>query len=80
MFALTNLENFELINLKCNPEKAIELREKHMEVSTAQHMNKKHWNSVRVVGNITTKQLKEWITESYNLVVAKMPKKLKVQL
>lgn len=80
MFALTNLENFEFINLKCNSEKAIKLREEFMEISPAYHMNKKHWNSVRVDGDISDKQLKQWITDSYNLVVANMPKKLKVQL
>ena len=80
MFALTNLENFEFVNLKCDSERAIELREEFMEVSPAYHMSKKHWNAVRVDGAISDKQLKEWITDSYNLVVAKMPKKIKAQL
>ena len=80
MFALTNLENFEFVNLKCDSERAIELREEFMEVNPAYHMSKKHWNAVRVDGAISDKQLKEWITDSYNLVVAKMPKKIKAQL
>ncbi len=80
MFALTNIEDFEFVNLKCNPEKALELREEFMEVSPAYHMSKKHWNSVRVDSDIPDKLLKQWITDSYNLVVAKIPKKLKEQL
>jgi predicted DNA-binding protein (MmcQ/YjbR family) len=80
MFALTNLLNFEFVNLKCNPEKAIEFREDFMEVLPAYHMNKKHWNSVRVDGDLSDKKIEQWVTDSYNLVVANMPKKLKVEL
>ena len=77
MFALTNLLNFEFINLKCSPEKATVLREEFIEVSPVYHMNKKHWNSIRVDGNISDIQLKQWITDSYNLVVKNMSKKLR---
>ena len=77
MFALTNLFNFEFINLKCSPEKATVLREEFMEVSPAYHMNKKHWNSIRVDGDLSDIQLKQWITDSYNLVVKNMSKKLR---
>ena len=80
MFALTNLESFEFCNLKCNPEKALELREEFIEVTPAFHMNKKHWNSVSFTGDLSDKQIEDWITDSYNLVVEKMPKKLKAQL
>ena len=80
MFALTNLEVFEYCNLKCNAEKALELREEFMEVTPAWHMNKKHWNSVSFTGDLSGKQIEDWITDSYNLVVEKIPKKLKTQL
>ncbi len=80
MFAITNLKSFEYCNLKCNPEKALELREEFIEVTPAFHMNKKHWNSVSFTGDLSDKQIEDWITDSYNLVVEKMPKKLKAQL
>jgi predicted DNA-binding protein (MmcQ/YjbR family) len=77
MFALTNLFNFEFINLKCSPEKARALREKFMEVTPAWHMNKKHWNSVSFMGDLSDKQIERWVADSYNLVVRNMPKKLR---
>jgi len=51
-----------------------------MEVSRAYHMNKKHWNSVRVDGDLSDKKIEQWVTDSYNLVAANMPKKLKIEL
>lgn len=77
IFCLTNIELFEGINLKCNPEKAIELREEYNEVTPGFHMNKKHWNTVKTNGNITDKQLKDWISDSYHLVVKGLSKKNK---
>ena len=75
MFALTDLENEFSISLKCNPEEAILLREKYEAVKGAYHFNKKHWNSVLIDGSISDKEIKEWIDDSYNLVVSKMTKK-----
>ncbi len=75
MFALTDLENEFSISLKCNPEKAILLREKYEAVNGAYHFNKKHWNSVLIDGSISDKEINEWIDDSYNLVVSKMTKK-----
>ena len=80
MFALCNMMKFEFCNLKCNPEKAMELREKFPEVTPAWHMSKKHWNSVNFNGELNDNQMKEWISDSYNLVIDKMPKKLKEEL
>lgn len=80
MFCLVNIEKCEYINLKCDPEQAIELREQYTEVTAGWHMNKKHWNSVRIDGNLPTKLLKEWIATSYSLVVAGLPKKIKEEL
>ncbi|MCP4309881.1 MAG: MmcQ/YjbR family DNA-binding protein [Bacteroidetes bacterium] len=75
MFALLDLsEDSRGISLKCDPELAIELRERHPEVSPAWHFNKTHWNGVALDGNISDKLLKEWIDHSYNIVVESLPK------
>ena len=80
MFALTDIDRFGSINLKCEPEYAIELREKHPAVREGYHMSKKHWNTVDMDGSIATKQLQEWIKHSYDRVVAGLPKKLRAEL
>jgi predicted DNA-binding protein (MmcQ/YjbR family) len=69
IYTLTNIENFKFINLKCNPEKALELRERYHSVKPGYHMNKKHWNSIYIKGNdINNNLIKKWILDSYNLV------------
>lgn len=74
-FVLTGLdENPIQFNVKCHPEKAIELREQYSCVLPGFHMNKKHWNTIVSDGSVSNKQLKEWITDSYNLVVSGLPK------
>jgi len=80
MFALCNMMTFEFCNLKCDPEKAITLREKYSEVTPAWHMNKKHWNSVSFIGDLNDHQIEQWVEDSYNLVVNNMPKKLQLEL
>ncbi|HEY8960134.1 MULTISPECIES: MmcQ/YjbR family DNA-binding protein [Chitinophaga] len=80
MFALSGLENFETINLKCDPEEAIELRERYEGVIPGYHMNKKHWNTIDVHSGIPNKLLLEWIRKSYDLVVASLPKKEREKL
>lgn len=74
MFALTSLDGPLSINLKCNPERAIELREMHDAVQPGYHMNKTHWNTIMVNGSIPTPTIKEWILDSYHLVIASLPK------
>ena len=66
-------------NVKCDPEKALQLREEFSSVIPAFHMNKKHWNTIMVDGAVSVKQLKEWIDHSYELVVDSLPKKLREQ-
>ncbi|MFY0654120.1 MAG: MmcQ/YjbR family DNA-binding protein [Cyclobacteriaceae bacterium] len=80
MFALTDVEAFESINLKCDPEKAIELREQYPAVIPGYHMSKKHWNTVMMDGRIPDQLIKSWIDDSYDLVVSKLPKKDRDQL
>ena len=75
MFALTDIALFESINVKCDPEKAIELRAEYESVRPGWHMDKKHWNTIEIDGFIRDEQIYEWIFDSYNLVVAKLPKK-----
>ena len=77
MFALANLKGDLSINLKYEPEKAIELREKYPAVEPGYHMNKKHWNTVNVDGSIPDKIIKNWIDDSYQLIYDKLPKKIK---
>lgn len=69
IFLLIGLNNDTLqFNVKCNPEKAIELREQYNSVIPGYHMNKKHWNTILIDGSVSSKLIKEWIDDSYNLV------------
>lgn len=80
MFALADVEEFESINLKCDPEKAIELRERYPAVKPGYHMHKKHWNTVAIDGSLSDRLIEEWIIDSYNLVASGLTKKLKEEL
>ena len=70
IFLLAGLDETPLqFNVKCDPEKAVQLREDHPEsILPGYHMNKKHWNTILVDGRLTAKQLKEMIDDSYSLV------------
>ena len=75
IFLLTGLDEEQLsFNVKCDPDKALELREAFACVLPGYHMNKKHWNTIVVDGSVTDKQLKEWIDHSYELVAGKKKK------
>lgn len=75
VFLLTGLDSDEFrFNVKCDPDKAIELREEFPCVLPGWHMNKKHWNTIVVDGSVSSKQLKEWIDHSYELVIGKKKK------
>ncbi|MCD4789500.1 MAG: MmcQ/YjbR family DNA-binding protein [Bacteroidales bacterium] len=80
MFSLTIIDTFGLINVKCEPEEAIILRERFDAVIPGYYMNKKHWNSIKMDGTIPDKQIKEWIKISYSLVVSTLPKKIQKEL
>ena len=79
MFAITNTEGDFSIALKCDPEKAIALREEYSFVKPGFHLNKKHWNTIEIDDSVHDSLLEEWITHSYDLVIAKMPKKLRAE-
>lgn len=77
IFALTDTEKYPFtVNLKCDPEKAIELRENYESISPGWHMNKKHWNTITPDNSIPIKLLKELIEHSYELVL----KSLKISI
>lgn len=75
IFTLAGIELFESINLKADPEEAIEQREQYPSVLPGYHMNKKHWNTILMDNSIPDKLIKEWIKKSYELVNTKPPRK-----
>ena len=69
MFLLIAIDQNPLsINVKCNPELAVELREKHTSIVPGFHMNKKHWNTITIDNTLSQKQLKDFIKHSFELV------------
>ena len=74
IFALTDLVDEFSLNLKCDPERAIALREQYAAIQPGYHMNKAHWNSVKMDGSLSQKLILELIDHSYDLVVDKLPK------
>ncbi|MGE0561632.1 MAG: MmcQ/YjbR family DNA-binding protein [Flavobacteriales bacterium] len=80
MFALVDVETFDFINLKSDPENAIDLREKYQGIKPGYHMSKIHWNSVYVNTDVTDKMILQLVDESYSLIVNSLTKKLKEEL
>lgn len=80
MFALIDVDEYAFINLKCDPQKSVELRERFSGIIGAYHFNKTHWNSVSTDGSVPDQLMYELIDHSYELVVNKLPKKLKTEL
>lgn len=80
MFALANVDNFMSVNLKCDPDLAIELREQFHAVKPGYHMSKVHWNTVFIDEDATDDQIYSWIDDSYNLIVSSLTKKLQAEL
>lgn len=74
VFALTSIEDFKTVNLKCDPDRAIELREKHQWIRPGYHMNKKHWNTIDEPSLVDEEFLITLTVHSYELVVSKMTK------
>ena len=79
MFALTSLEE-KTLNLKCDPEKAITLREQYPSVTPGYHMNKKYWNTVVIDGRIPSREILRMIDHSYEQVVKGLPHSLRKKL
>lgn len=80
MFALTDVDAFESVNLKCDPERAEELRALYGAVNPGYHMNKKHWNTITNNADVDDKLFFEFIDHSYELVKKSLTKKLKEEL
>jgi predicted DNA-binding protein (MmcQ/YjbR family) len=81
IFLLVSLDASPLqFNAKCEPDKAVELREQYDAIQPGYHMNKKHWNTVVINGSVSSALIKEMIDDSYNLIVQSLPKKLREEL
>ena len=80
IFALAGLDPFTSVNLKCDPGRAMELRETHAGIIPGYHMNKKHWNTVLMDGSVRDALVAELLGHSYALVVASLPKKVQAGL
>jgi predicted DNA-binding protein (MmcQ/YjbR family) len=75
MFALAALDEVPTtVNLKCDPDLALELRDRYEQVTPGYHMNKKHWNTVGIEGGIPDSELRKMIDHSYDLVAKGLPK------
>jgi len=80
VFALTGLKSPEFkVNLKCDPDRAVELRETYESITAGFHMNKKHWNTVSIDGSFSNELFMELIDHSYLLVIKGLPKKIRDQ-
>ncbi|MFT6726338.1 MAG: putative DNA-binding protein (MmcQ/YjbR family) [Litorivivens sp.] len=77
MFALAGIETFPSMNLKCDPERSIDLRERYHGITPGFHMNKTHWNTVSTDGSVDDRLLEELINHSYDLVFASLTKKIR---
>lgn len=80
MFLLTDLVDAFSINVKCEPEKAVDLREHYSCVLPGYHMSKKHWNTVMIDGSVEDKLILEWVDDYYTLVVNSLPLKERKKL
>lgn len=82
LFCLTSLDQADQpsANLKCDPEKAVELREQYSSIVPGYHMNKKHWNTVYLEEGLSNRLITELVTSSYQLVYASLPLKLRKAL
>jgi predicted DNA-binding protein (MmcQ/YjbR family) len=80
IFAIIDIMKFESVNLKCDPDLAIEIRERYSGVTPGYHMNKKHWNTVSFDGSVQDDLILEWVDHSYDLVWKSLPKKTREAL
>lgn len=81
IFLIASLNSLQLqFNVKCNPERAIELREEFDAIQPGYHMNKKLWNTIVIDGSLPMKLIKKMIDDSYLLIVKSLPKKEQIDL
>lgn len=81
-FAVTDLETHDKVVVKCDPDIAIELRDRHEEVTPAWHFNKRHWNAISLCGDLAESFIYEQIRNSYMLVINKnvTPRALRMEI
>lgn len=80
MFAVIGLERLpQTVALKCDPEQALELRERYEDVGAAYHFNKTHWNGVGLRGDVPAEVVRELVDHSYDLVVAGLTRKARAE-
>lgn len=77
MFLMLPLDNPEFVSVKCDPDRAIDLRDAYCDILPAWHMNKRHWNMMRIRGAIPRHLFFELIDHSYSLVVAALPRAIR---
>ncbi len=84
MFALTSLKSWEneepTVNLKCNPEHAVELRTAYEDIIAGYHMSKLHWNTIKLNRSVADKTVVELINHSFDLVYKSLSKKLQTEI
>ena len=80
MFALAGMTDFDGMNLKCDPERALELRATYNGIEPGYHMSKKHWNTVKVGMDVPRDLMFELLDHSYDLVFSSLPKKIREQI
>ncbi len=80
IFALINLDGPPSVNLKCDPDRALELREAFPAITAGYHMNKKHWNTIMLDGSLQNELMRSMIDHSYNLVFNSLPEKLRKEI
>ncbi|MCA1764224.1 MAG: MmcQ/YjbR family DNA-binding protein [Cryomorphaceae bacterium] len=81
MFSIANIDDFTGFSAKCDPERALVLREEYPDgIVPAYHMSKKHWNGVKLEQGVPEALIYQLIDDSYDLVVAGLPKKLQAEL
>jgi predicted DNA-binding protein (MmcQ/YjbR family) len=75
MFALSLLDGEPLqVSVKCHPELAVQLRASHPAITPGYHLNKRHWNTITLDGSVTDEMVRDFLGDSYDLVVASLPR------
>ena len=81
MFALSALDRTPLeVNLKCEPELAVNLRNSYPAIRPGYHMNKRHWNTITLDGSLSDEFIRDLVEDSYDLVVSGLPKRVQAEL
>src|SRR5687767_10574317 len=81
MFALSALDRTPLeVSVKCEPELAVHLRDSYAAIRPGYHLNKRHWNTITLDGSLSDQLVREFVEDSYDLVVSALPKRTREQL